>query len=136
MLAFDPITHSEGGLPMTSLTLFPAKPVAIPPGSGPEESTDGADAPVLPMMPSHCRHPIGCASMIEISPKLKRAVRVVVGGTWGLVAWTLSGASALAVVLWGLKAVAIPLLMVKTASWGIWGLGVLRESKARNKSTV
>lgn len=71
--------------------------------------------------------------MIEISPKLKRAARVVVGGTWGVVAWTLSGLSAMAVVLWGIKAVAIPLLMIKTASWGIWGLGVLRESRTRNK---
>jgi hypothetical protein len=71
--------------------------------------------------------------MIELSPKLKRAARVIVGGTWGLVAWSLSGLSAVAVVLWGIKAVAIPLLMVKTASWGIGGLGVLRESKVRNK---
>jgi hypothetical protein len=37
----------------------------------------------------------------------------------------------MAVVLWGIKAVAIPLLMVKTASWGIWGLGVFRESRLR-----
>jgi hypothetical protein len=69
--------------------------------------------------------------MQEVFSKLKRAGRVIVGGTWGLAAWSLSGASAVAVVIWGIKAVAIPLLMLKTASWGIWGLGVLREAKAR-----
>jgi hypothetical protein len=78
------------------------------------------------------RHSTGCAAMKDTLPKLKRAGRVLVGGTWGLVAWSLSGASAMAVVLWGIKAVAIPLLMIKAASWGIWGLGVLRESKMRN----
>jgi hypothetical protein len=70
--------------------------------------------------------------MQDIIAKLKRAGRVIVGGTWGLAAWSLSGAGAVAVVIWGIKAVAIPLLMIKTASWGIWGLGVLRESKVRN----
>ncbi len=69
--------------------------------------------------------------MQEIFSKLKRAGRVIVGGTWGVVAWCLSGVGAVAVVIWGIKAVAIPLLMIKTASWGIWGLGVLRESKIR-----
>lgn len=70
--------------------------------------------------------------MKDLFPKLKHAGRVIVGGTWGLVAWSLSGVSAVAVVIWGIKAVAIPLLMLKTASWGIWGLGVLREAKTRN----
>jgi hypothetical protein len=69
--------------------------------------------------------------MQDLLPKLQRAGRVIIGGTWGLVAWSLSGASAVAVVIWGIKAVAIPLLMLKTASWGIWGLGVLREAKTR-----
>jgi hypothetical protein len=69
--------------------------------------------------------------MSKLQNTSKRLLRVVVGGRWGVFAWSLSGASALAVVLWGLKAVAIPLLMLKTASWGIWGLGVIRESKAR-----
>jgi hypothetical protein len=74
----------------------------------------------------------GChLSMSKLQNTSKRLLRVVVGGRWGVFAWSLSGASALAVVLWGLKAVAIPLLMLKTASWGIWGLGVIRESKAR-----
>lgn len=49
----------------------------------------------------------------------------------GLVAWSVSGASAVAIIIWGLQTVAIPLLMLKTASWGIWGIGVIKESKTR-----
>lgn len=118
---------------MTGLTLLPRVPAVDPPAPDREYPEVAPSATVLPMMSSHCRHPTGCDPMMEISPKLKRAARVIVGGTWGVVAWSLSGLSAMAVVLWGLKAVAIPLLMVKTASWGIWGLGVLRESRTRNK---
>lgn len=77
----------------------------------------------------------GCATMNDLRTKLMRAVRVAVGGPMGLVAWSLSGAGAMAVVIWGLQAVAIPLLMLKTASWGIWGLGVLRESKTRKSQS-
>lgn len=69
--------------------------------------------------------------MNELRAKIIRALRVAVGGPLGLVAWSLSGAGAMAVVVWGIQAVAIPLLMIKTASWGIWGWGVFRESKAR-----
>ncbi|CAI8858032.1 hypothetical protein [Methylocaldum szegediense] len=69
--------------------------------------------------------------MNKLQTTLKHLFRVVIGGWWGAFAWCLSGASTLAVILWGLKTVALPLLMLKTASWGIWGLGVLRESRAR-----
>jgi hypothetical protein len=69
--------------------------------------------------------------MSKLQKTLKDFFRIAVGGRWGVFAWSLSGASALAVILWGLKTVAFPLLMLKTASWGIWGLGVLRESRAR-----
>lgn len=48
-----------------------------------------------------------------------------------MLAWSISGASVAAIVLWGIKTVALPLLMLKTASWGIWGIGVMKESKAR-----
>jgi hypothetical protein len=58
-------------------------------------------------------------------------LKVIVGGPLGLIAWTVSGASAVAILIWGLKTVAIPLLMLKTASWGMWGIGVIKESKAR-----
>ena len=73
----------------------------------------------------------GCVAMNDLPSKLKRIARVVVGGPLGLIAWSLSGAGAMAMVFWGIKAVAIPLLMLKTASWGIWGLGVIREAKTR-----
>ncbi len=62
------------------------------------------------------------------------SLRVIVGGPAGLFAWGLSGAGALAALIWGLKAIALPLLMLKSASWGIWGAGVLRESQRRKKS--
>ncbi len=52
----------------------------------------------------------------------------------GIIAWGISGASAMAVVVWGLQTVALPLLMLKTASWGIWGLGVFRESRAKREN--
>ncbi len=71
--------------------------------------------------------------MPKVSEKLLRWGRVIIGGPLGIVAWGISGASAVAILMWGLSTVAIPLLMLKTASWGIWGFGVFRESKLRNK---
>lgn len=71
--------------------------------------------------------------MPDLSDKLLHWGRVVVGGPLGILAWSISFASALAILMWGLSTVAIPLLMLKTASWGIWGFGVLRESKSRPK---
>ena len=69
--------------------------------------------------------------MPVLSEKLLHWVRVIIGGPMGLLAWGISGASAVAILMWGLSTVAIPLLMLKTASWGIWGFGVFRESKMR-----
>lgn len=63
--------------------------------------------------------------------KISRWARIIIGGPMGAVAWGISGASAVAVLIWGLSTVALPLIMLKTASWGIWGLGVFRESRAR-----
>jgi hypothetical protein len=71
--------------------------------------------------------------MPDLPEKLLRWGRVIIGGPLGVLAWSISGFSALAILLWGLSTVAIPLLMLKTASWGIWGFGVLRESKMRPK---
>lgn len=61
------------------------------------------------------------------------SLKVIIGGQLGLFAWGISAASAVAIALWGLKTVAIPLLMIKTASWGVWSLGVIRESHIRNR---
>lgn len=72
--------------------------------------------------------------MSEFRQRLLKWCRIAVGGPWGVVAWLVSGFSAAAVVIWGIKTVAIPLLMLKTASWGIWGFGVVKESRARDKS--
>jgi len=69
--------------------------------------------------------------MAVLREKLLGWGRIIVGGPLGLVAWGISGASAVAILMWGLSTVAIPLLMLKTASWGIWGFGVFRESKTR-----
>jgi hypothetical protein len=65
------------------------------------------------------------------SNKLADWGKVIIGGPLGVLAWSISGASAVAIFVWGLQTVAIPLIMLKTASWGIWGFGVLRESKSR-----
>jgi hypothetical protein len=73
--------------------------------------------------------------MNDLQQNMKRWIRVVVGGPLGVVAWGMSGASAMAVVIWGIKVVAIPLLMIKTAAWGIWGFGVMRESRFRKPKT-
>lgn len=69
--------------------------------------------------------------MPDLREKLKNWGRVIVGGPMGVFAWGISGASAVAIFVWGLNTVALPLIMLKTASWGIWGFGVLRESKTR-----
>ncbi len=71
--------------------------------------------------------------MPNLSEKLLRWGRVVIGGPLGLLAWSISGFSAVAILIWGLSTVAIPLIMLKTASWGIWGFGVFRESRMRLK---
>lgn len=63
--------------------------------------------------------------------KLKSWLKLVIGGPLGVLAWGISGASAVAIFVWGLKTVALPLIMLKTASWGIWGFGVVRESKLK-----
>jgi hypothetical protein len=69
--------------------------------------------------------------MEPVKQKLYRWLKIAIGGPLGLLAWSVSGASAVAVLIWGIKTVAIPLLMLKTASWGIWGIGVIKESKSR-----
>lgn len=69
--------------------------------------------------------------MTTIKQQITKWIRVAIGGPMGIIAWGISGASAMAVVVWGLQTVALPLLMLKTASWGIWGFGVFRESRAK-----
>jgi hypothetical protein len=69
--------------------------------------------------------------MEPVKQKLYRWLKILIGGPLGVLAWSVSGASAVAVLIWGIKTVAIPLLMLKTASWGIWGLGVIKESNRR-----
>jgi hypothetical protein len=71
--------------------------------------------------------------MPVLREKLLRWGRVIIGGPLGFLAWSISGFSALAIIMWGINTVALPLLMLKTASWGIWGFGVFRESKSRTR---
>jgi len=73
----------------------------------------------------------GLHDMPDFREKFKNWGKVIVGGPMGVFAWGISGASAVAIFVWGLNTVALPLIMLKTASWGIWGFGVLRESKTQ-----
>ncbi len=80
------------------------------------------------------------AAMKNLLSRLGRVLRqrlslkVIVGGPTGMVAWGLSGIGAVAVLIWGVKLIALPLLMIKTASWSLWGFGVVRESQQRKRS--
>lgn len=67
--------------------------------------------------------------MNESFRALRKYNRILVGGPIGLAAWGISGVGALAIAGWGLKAV-LPALVLKAASWGIWGIGVAREGRA------
>lgn len=62
------------------------------------------------------------------------SLKVLIGGPAGLCAWGLSGAGALAALVWGLKAIALPLVMIKTVSWSLWGAGVLHQSWRRKRT--
>ncbi len=73
--------------------------------------------------------------MSDLPGKLLNWCRVIIGGPLGFLAWCISGFSALAILIWGLNTVALPLIMLKTASWGIWGFGVFKESKSRIAGT-
>ncbi len=57
----------------------------------------------------------------------KLSLKVLIGGPLGAFAWSVGGAGAIAVLIWGIKTVAIPLLILKTTSWGLWGAGVLHQ---------
>ncbi|CAL1240071.1 hypothetical protein [Candidatus Methylocalor cossyra] len=62
---------------------------------------------------------------------LKRIACLLLGGRWGILAWGLSLIAVVAVALWDAHTLAMPLLMIKTASWGFWGFGIVRERKMR-----
>jgi hypothetical protein len=59
---------------------------------------------------------------------LRKYYRILIGGPVGLAAWGLSIVGLLAIGAWGLKA-ALPVSLLKAASWGIWSIGVVRESR-------
>ncbi|WP_221047691.1 hypothetical protein [Methylogaea oryzae] len=65
--------------------------------------------------------------------KLYRLNRVIIGGPMGAAAWGMSGLCVAAVAAWGLEAAAVPVLIIKGASWSLWGVGVLRESTTKKR---
>ncbi|GAB6067418.1 hypothetical protein JCM13664_07360 [Methylothermus subterraneus] len=73
-----------------------------------------------------------------IATRIGRAVwrlgKVVIGGPLGALAWSLGGAGVVAVLIWGFKTVAMPLLILKTTSWGLWGASVLRQFSGRRRA--
>ncbi len=80
--------------------------------------------------------------MKTILTRIGRAIRrrlslkVLVGGPVGAFAWSLSGAGAIAVLIWGIKTIAIPLLIIKTTAWWLWGVGFLRQFNLRKQETI
>ncbi|MFN3918714.1 MAG: hypothetical protein ACK4JF_00305 [Methylohalobius sp.] len=71
--------------------------------------------------------------LIRLGRALRRklSLKVLIGGPLGAFAWSVGGAGAIAVLIWGIKTVAIPLLVLKTTSWGLWGAGVLHQLTCR-----
>lgn len=66
---------------------------------------------------------------------LKKYHRIIVGGPLGIIAWLASALCAAAIAMWGLSA-ALPVLIIKGASWGLWGFGVLRESARARRAVL
>lgn len=63
----------------------------------------------------------------------KLSFKVLIGGPLGAFAWSLSGAGAIAVLIWGIKTIALPLLIIKTTTWWLWGIGFLRQFSLRKQ---
>lgn len=64
----------------------------------------------------------------------KLSLRLLIGGPLGVFAWGLSGAGTIAVLIWGIKTVAIPLLILKTTTWWLWGVGFVRQFNLRKQT--
>ncbi len=62
------------------------------------------------------------------------SLKILVGGPVGAFAWSLSGAGAIAVLIWGIKTIAIPLLIIKTTTWWLWVVGFLRQFNLRKRA--
>lgn len=64
------------------------------------------------------------------------SLKVLIGGPLGAFAWSLSGAGVIAVLIWGIQTITIPLLIIKTTAWWLWGVGFLRQFNLRKHVMV
>ncbi|WP_240761633.1 hypothetical protein [Nitrosococcus wardiae] len=55
-------------------------------------------------------------------------IKVIIGGPLGILAWSASAGTMLIVFIWGLEKSVFAVVAVKTVSWGMWGVGVIRQS--------
>ncbi|ADJ28119.1 hypothetical protein [Nitrosococcus watsonii] len=58
----------------------------------------------------------------------KDSIKVIIGGPLGILAWSASAGTMLIIFVWGLEKSALAVIIVKMVSWGMWGMGVLREN--------
>lgn len=55
-------------------------------------------------------------------------IEVIMGGPLGILAWSASAGTMLIIFIWGLEKSALAVVVVKAVSWGMWGVGAIRQS--------
>lgn len=62
----------------------------------------------------------------------KSNIKVIMGGPLGILAWSASAGTMLIIFIWGLEKSALAVVVVKVVSWGMWGIGAIRQSSCFN----
>lgn len=60
--------------------------------------------------------------------KKNNNIKMIIGGPLGVLAWSASAGTMLVIFVWGLEKSVFAVVVVKTVSWGMWGVGVIRQS--------
>ncbi len=62
----------------------------------------------------------------------KSNIEVIIGGPLGILAWSASAGTMLIIFIWGLEKSILAVVVVKAVSWGMWGIGAIREASHLN----